>query len=159
MMKFIFSLFIPNRKWKLCIYGVLFASFGILYMLSDATMSKGFRDGRVFKASEKRDIPIIGWKTIEASMSTSAHTSDLSGKKGQSGGNAWNFSIPSKELFEEFNKIDTKRRVRIHYEEKYIVFWWIGKTDYLYVGYEYLDNVGYSQEETEEMPPKTLPKK
>lgn len=84
--------------------------------------SEGFRAGKVMKLSKKG----LLFKTWEGQL-------DLGGLYHAEGAatTIWNFSIVDETLIDSlYQAMETGKRTRLHYRQKFYTFPWQGKTDY-----------------------------
>ncbi len=115
------------------VIGLALAGFGIYSTMS---FSEGARIGNVIKISKKG----VVFKTWEGQLNLGAMTS----QNGDGIPNTiWEFSVPKSntQVLDDINKaIEQNKRVRLHYDEKYIQLEWRGDTRYLITKVDILDN-------------------
>jgi hypothetical protein len=107
--------------WILILAAVVFLA---LYLSTKVSYSEGDRAGVVSKFSEKGFLI----KTHEGELNVGAQ-SDV----GNISVNIWNFSVANNDP-ENIKKLSDSmlsgKRVRLHYEQKYFKYFWLGDTEY-----------------------------
>ncbi len=99
-------------------------AFAILFLSTKLSYSEGDRAGVVSKFSEKGFI----LKTHEGELNVGAQ-----GEVGNLSVNLWPFSVANNDP-ETIKKLSDSmlsgKRVRLHYEQKYMKYFWLGDTEY-----------------------------
>lgn len=113
------------KKIIISILAILFfATLGLVYFLN-ASFSDGFRAGTMVKISKKGYL----YKTIEGELNLGNYYTE----KGSPSTSIWNFSVDSDadSVMEKLeNAVLTGKRVKLHYEERYLQLSWRGDTKY-----------------------------
>ncbi|MCU0449775.1 MAG: hypothetical protein MUC97_08000 [Bernardetiaceae bacterium] len=117
------------KKFFFITLAVLLGLGGVAGWFSySANFSEGNRTGRILKMSRKG----VLIKTNEGQLNQEIITSPAVGGSGPS--NIWDFSVEDSQA-EALRKIDEamrdNKRVTLHYEEKFVRFFWRGDTKYL----------------------------
>ena len=95
---------------------------GVPYCASEINYSEGNRVGTIHKFSEKGYV----FKTHEGQLGLEAGDSTAMGR------GTWSFSVADKNLTQRVEAaMNSGERVRVTYEEKVWVPFWVGDTDYL----------------------------
>lgn len=105
---------------------ILVAVIGGFLIYANMNYSKGNRAGKVVKLSEKG----VLFKTWEGQMNFEDNQE------------FWRFSVrgSADEVRQNIDKaMEENKRVKLHYEEKYVTFPWRGDTEYLVYEVEILD--------------------
>lgn len=110
-----------GRRLLWIIFG-LFLAFCIGYFVySQLSYSDGYRMGQLVKISRRGVI----WKTHEGTLNLSP-TGIMT---------AWDFSVKNAEISKQLQELEG-RQVRLHYLQRYQVFFWQGETEYIVDGVE-----------------------
>ncbi|MCX2743583.1 hypothetical protein OO013_06890 [Mangrovivirga sp. M17] len=110
-------------RWTIGI--IIVGGLAVFLFLNYASYSKGYRVGTPIKLSKKGMVI----KTWEGEMNIGGLTSSSEGVMPTT----WEFSIhgSDREVRENLNDaIDQGQRVKLHYKEKYVRFFWQGDTKY-----------------------------
>lgn len=96
-----------------------------LSFYANASFSDGFRAGTMVKISKKGYV----FKTIEGELNLGNYFTE----KGSPSTSIWNFSVESgadSVMAKLENAVLTGKRVKLHYEERYVQLSWRGDTKY-----------------------------
>lgn len=116
---------------------VTILSFGLVAAkyYSELVYSKGYRDGYIQKVSQKGFV----FRTYEADIAQMGFGGSAEGKANQpSSGNVWSCSIIDEGIVSKMESFAGTMLVRVHYEERFWVPPWHGRTDYIVVKVEEL---------------------
>ncbi len=118
------------KKFKIILTLIVLSAIGILALLVMGNYSDGFRAGTMVKLSKKGYV----LKTYEGQLNLGMVLSENQpGVTGAAVSNIWEFSVHSKdkEVVETLEKaILEGERVKLHYEEKFFHYFWMGDTKY-----------------------------
>lgn len=113
------------------------ALIGGVWIAYFASYSEGYRVGKIMKISRKG----ILFKTWEGQLNLEGITAAQS-KLGSGLTGTWEFSVEDsrKDVIDSIQKaMDTDKRVKLFYEEKFYTYPWRGDTKYLITKVEILD--------------------
>lgn len=91
------------------------------YIYSQLSYSDGYRSGQLVKISRRG----ILFKTNEGTLNLSPNGMMT----------AWDFSVVNNKVANDLQGLEGKQ-VRVHYEQRYQVFFWQGDTEYMVDGVE-----------------------
>lgn len=112
------------RRLFMWLFILLVLAFIILYLTTKVSYSEGDRAGVVSKFSEKGFV----LKTHEGELNVGAQ-----GEVGNMAQNLWQFSVANNdpEIIKKLSdSMLSGKRVRLHYEQKYMKYFWLGDTEY-----------------------------
>ncbi len=117
---------------RILIFFLIIISLGMIltYLLTRFSYSEGDRAGTVSKFSSKGYV----FKTYEGELNVGAM-----GQVGNISTNLWAFSVAGAD--EKITKkiedaMVSGKRVKLHYQQKYLKFFWMGDTDYFITSVE-----------------------
>jgi hypothetical protein len=100
---------------------VLLLALSVGYWAVFGHFSEGNRAGTVIKLSKQGYI----FKTYEGQL-------DLGGFNRETGGSTWEFSVTDEQVIADLEKaMNSGKRVKLHYKEKFFVIFYEGKTKYI----------------------------
>lgn len=91
------------------------------YVYSQLSYSDGYRSGQLVKISRRG----VLFKTNEGTLNLSPNGMMT----------AWDFSVANNKVAHDLQGLEGKQ-VRVHYEQRYQVFFWQGDTEYIVDGVE-----------------------
>lgn len=112
------------RKLIMWILILAVLAFIVLYLTTKVSYSEGDRAGVISKFSEKGFV----LKTHEGELNVGAQ-----GEVGNMSQNLWAFSVANNdpEIIKKLSdSMLSGKRVRLHYEQKYMKYFWLGDTEY-----------------------------
>jgi hypothetical protein len=112
------------RKLFIGLLGIALLGVFVTFLSTQMAYSEGDRAGVVSKLSKKGYI----FKTYEGELNVGAQ-----GQVGNMSNNMWQFTIASgdEKLTKEIeDAMTTGKRVKLHYEQRYMKFSWMGDTEY-----------------------------
>lgn len=104
------------RRMLWIIFGVLFLCAVGYYVYSQMSYSDGTRSGQLVKISRRG----VVFKTYEGTLNLSPNGMMT----------PWDFSVENGEVARKLEALDGKM-VKVHYEQRYRVFFWQGDTEYI----------------------------
>jgi len=123
-----------KKYLKIFIASVAGIFIAVMLFLIYANYSDGYRAGVPIKVSHKGKII----KTYEAEINVGGLTNSTEGVLPSS----WTFSVKAKDelVLEKLNQaIEDNKRVKVYYNEKYAVLFWLGDTKYFVYDVQILD--------------------
>lgn len=113
------------KKIVIIILLVFVVALVAAFFFINASFSDGFRAGTMVKISKKGYV----YKTIEGELNLGNYFTE----KGSPSTSIWNFSVDAgaDSVMQKLeNAVLTGKRVKLHYEERYVQFSWRGDTKY-----------------------------
>lgn len=107
-----------------------------LFILSKATYSEGERSGNILNLSHK-GVLIKTWEgKLDLGIFQGARP-----KTGEVENTVWSFSVASDEVAKRIQEANKRgNRVVLHYEQKFVKLFWLGKTTYIVTDVEEIPN-------------------
>jgi hypothetical protein len=111
------------RKFFTWLFVLLILTFVITYLFGAVFYySKGFREGYVYKLSNKGII----FKTWEGTLKTGF----VSFNNTSTPNEEWKFTVWDKDVVEQLNKYGERTLLRLHYKQYFLRLFWRGDTKY-----------------------------
>lgn len=110
-----------GRRILWILFGVLLLTAIGYYVYSQLSYSDGYRSGQLVKISRRG----VVFKTHEGTLNLSPNGMMT----------AWEFSVKDGKTANQLQGLEGKQ-VRVHYEQRYQVFFWEGDTEYIVDGVE-----------------------
>ncbi len=110
-----------GRRILWVILGVFFLVCLGYFVYSQLSYSDGYRSGQLVKISRRG----VVFKTHEGTLNLSPNGMMT----------AWEFSVKNAKISSDLQGLEGKQ-IRVHYEQRYQVFFWQGDTEYIVDGVE-----------------------
>jgi len=105
-----------GRRFLWIVFGVFLLVCIGYFTYSQLSYSDGYRSGQLFKISRRG----VVFKTHEGTLNLSPNGLMT----------AWEFSVKNAQVSDQLEKMEGKL-VRVHYIQRYQVFFWQGETEYI----------------------------